>query len=465
MAKIGRNEPCPCGSGKKYKNCCLQKDNMQFGLPEDLITGTPLDDYFYLLEGVGIFAGTLNAEKKKILLEASEDFNRRFKPDEVGGIPLSYFTNWLYFDFRFGKSQQTLCERFIISDTASKLNKQGQTYIKHLSNSYFTFYEVMDVSDDRIIFKELGTAKKWTAIRIDEQATPGEIWYVRLIGIPKESYIFSAHYIYPQEIKKMFVKTVNAQKKSYAEYEDKNSKDIEVFRNSCKASHIFWIENILTANGIDVPSPKEYPPMKVINKDRDPITFLDVRFKIIEKKGLEEKMNTISNFDFDKQSNNYIWYKVKGGENIILGSIYIKGEYLVGETDSLQRALKLKNKLKQRFGKYLCFEEIVSKDLQSMPPLTKKQQEEISKEKEELYSNPEIREFLKNKAEDYYHNKWMRHKIPALDNKTPKQAMKTKEGRRKVEELLNGLEQMQNANPDDPYKVDVNELRKRLGIL
>ena len=21
--KIGRNDPCPCGSGKKYKNCCL----------------------------------------------------------------------------------------------------------------------------------------------------------------------------------------------------------------------------------------------------------------------------------------------------------------------------------------------------------------------------------------------------------------------------------------------------------
>jgi tetratricopeptide (TPR) repeat protein len=23
MAKIGRNDPCPCGSGKKYKKCCL----------------------------------------------------------------------------------------------------------------------------------------------------------------------------------------------------------------------------------------------------------------------------------------------------------------------------------------------------------------------------------------------------------------------------------------------------------
>lgn len=26
MAKVGRNDPCPCGSGKKYKKCCLDKD-------------------------------------------------------------------------------------------------------------------------------------------------------------------------------------------------------------------------------------------------------------------------------------------------------------------------------------------------------------------------------------------------------------------------------------------------------
>ncbi|MCI0480557.1 MAG: SEC-C domain-containing protein, partial [Candidatus Dadabacteria bacterium] len=22
MPKVGRNDPCPCGSGKKYKKCC-----------------------------------------------------------------------------------------------------------------------------------------------------------------------------------------------------------------------------------------------------------------------------------------------------------------------------------------------------------------------------------------------------------------------------------------------------------
>jgi SEC-C motif len=25
LAKVARNEPCPCGSGKKYKFCCLTK--------------------------------------------------------------------------------------------------------------------------------------------------------------------------------------------------------------------------------------------------------------------------------------------------------------------------------------------------------------------------------------------------------------------------------------------------------
>jgi hypothetical protein len=25
MQKIGRNDPCPCGSGKKYKKCCIDK--------------------------------------------------------------------------------------------------------------------------------------------------------------------------------------------------------------------------------------------------------------------------------------------------------------------------------------------------------------------------------------------------------------------------------------------------------
>ena len=41
MPAIGRNEPCPCGSGKKYKKCCLAKDEAaRFAAPP---VGTPLN--------------------------------------------------------------------------------------------------------------------------------------------------------------------------------------------------------------------------------------------------------------------------------------------------------------------------------------------------------------------------------------------------------------------------------------
>ena len=36
MQKVGRNDPCPCGSGLKYKKCCLGKKKPQFNTLKDL---------------------------------------------------------------------------------------------------------------------------------------------------------------------------------------------------------------------------------------------------------------------------------------------------------------------------------------------------------------------------------------------------------------------------------------------
>jgi hypothetical protein len=30
MPTVGRNQPCPCGSGKKYKRCCLRQRESQY---------------------------------------------------------------------------------------------------------------------------------------------------------------------------------------------------------------------------------------------------------------------------------------------------------------------------------------------------------------------------------------------------------------------------------------------------
>ena len=30
-AKVGRNDPCPCGSGRKFKNCCAKSSSIPAG--------------------------------------------------------------------------------------------------------------------------------------------------------------------------------------------------------------------------------------------------------------------------------------------------------------------------------------------------------------------------------------------------------------------------------------------------
>src|SRR5207253_2005558 len=41
--RIGRNEPCPCGSGKKHKQCCLGHEPAQVAPPAPMAEAPPAD--------------------------------------------------------------------------------------------------------------------------------------------------------------------------------------------------------------------------------------------------------------------------------------------------------------------------------------------------------------------------------------------------------------------------------------
>ena len=53
--KVGRNDPCPCGTGKKYKNCCLLRSNFEKPVPEILFTADSASLRMnYLLSNMGL---------------------------------------------------------------------------------------------------------------------------------------------------------------------------------------------------------------------------------------------------------------------------------------------------------------------------------------------------------------------------------------------------------------------------
>ena len=61
--------------------------------------------------------------------------------------------------------------------------------------------------------------------------------------------------------------------------------------------------------------------------------------------------------------------------------------------------------------------------------------------------------------------KWLKDKIPALDGRTPLQAVKTEEGKRKVIELLKSFENIEEHNRKEgrPF-YDMSWMWERMGL-
>ncbi|RTR35903.1 SEC-C domain-containing protein [Shewanella canadensis] len=84
---LGRNNPCPCGSGKKYKRCCMDRGSK--------LHAEMLDD----VEQVVAMSPNLTFDELNVVIQKRNDErNNRPDPDFCGLSP-SQMGNWLYAPF------------------------------------------------------------------------------------------------------------------------------------------------------------------------------------------------------------------------------------------------------------------------------------------------------------------------------------------------------------------------------
>ena len=81
--KTGRNDPCPCGSGKKYKHCCLSPASVANDEFKDLLAGQEFDS----IEDVQALADQFMQQKN---LQQQDDFQ---------GLSSEQIHRMLYFPF------------------------------------------------------------------------------------------------------------------------------------------------------------------------------------------------------------------------------------------------------------------------------------------------------------------------------------------------------------------------------
>ena len=94
MAKPGRNDPCPCGSGNKYKKCCLPKEE---GVEREQLAkvearraenaaahrSPPLRDVKAAIAAILSSAGDADEDELTIASNAAADLVRAGKLDEA----------------------------------------------------------------------------------------------------------------------------------------------------------------------------------------------------------------------------------------------------------------------------------------------------------------------------------------------------------------------------------------------
>ena len=137
MAKIGRNEPCPCGSGKKFKRCCLTK-----GVP--VLSFTPEDRQIALGMLESFVEKELGQEDDAAYDLFYDQWHDRLDELDPAWIELSeaVFDMWLFLDYRL--SGDTLVVDLLL-DRIPQLDSGVLQYLKLLRDTALRLYEVVDV--------------------------------------------------------------------------------------------------------------------------------------------------------------------------------------------------------------------------------------------------------------------------------------------------------------------------------
>lgn len=137
---VGRNAPCPCGSGKKFKKCCLGRGSS--GRPSDPASSDPGsgadDELKQYLAGVAARVPRGEQERARAL------FGEVCAGSEEEAANAVAFFDWFIHDYRLSTSGRTLVEEVLLEHPPA-LSPEARTLLEAWRDVPVRLYEVIAV--------------------------------------------------------------------------------------------------------------------------------------------------------------------------------------------------------------------------------------------------------------------------------------------------------------------------------
>jgi hypothetical protein len=427
MSAPGRNDPCPCGSGRKYKQCCLLRATQAVSareyLPGERVSAI---DAVRELISRAQFASDVEAAETVFVacMEAVPD------SDDPGVVEDSgpFFQAWLMFDFelRPGRTAVDLC----LDRQPSGLRSGERRYLELVRETTLRPYEVAAVRPG----EGLDLVDLWTGDRVQvreraasEQIVPWMLLGARIMpgddGVPV---IEGPIYPYPQTLREPMLKELKREHRR----QKRANPDIaerDFFRATALTFHLLWLEHV------------RVPPMpQMVTPERDPIVFARVVFDVHDHAALRAALDARA--DLHRQdADSYVWLgRARKGARRSLGTIVLHDERLVFEALSRPRAKRGQAMIEALAGPAATYRATSFEGVEQA----------IAREGEHPRRAPvpevpaEVQAEVIGKFLEQHYSGWLDHPLPALDGRTPRAAAKLKAARPKLISLLKHMESM-----------------------
>jgi hypothetical protein len=446
MSKPGRNDPCPCGSGKKYKKCCLAENFVTDGREETARKR--------LVENLLAF---YNKQHRDTIEEAKVLFWNDFVPqDYLDGhaLDIAYqnFFEWITFDFIIeSDTNKTLIDLYM--EQNKNLTQDEHLVLTKMKNSCISLYEVQEVFPEKgLLLKDLLMGGEFDVK--EKAATRGlkrwDIFATRLLLIDGQYIMSGSAYPYHLHSKNRILEDIMQEYKEYREEFPDGTMDM-FLKESGDIFNFHWY--------FPIQNPPPLPRLHTTSGE--PVVLSKAMFEIKDHDALVKALPKV--MGFEQHETGYTWYdkRKQDGTSTILGTVTIQGNRLFLDCNSKKRLERGKKLILKAMA-----DAIVHKlDTFQDPMEAMKSHKEKKPLPPENEIPMEVQQQLYNQYMQKHYEGWFQDRIPALGNKTPLEAIKTKQGKQKVIELLKLYENGEELNRQDGRPVyNLHWVWQRLGL-
>ena len=435
--KVRPNEPCPCGSGKKFKKCCdAPGTRAASGLPHTQA------DRAAVFQKLDAFIDEVWQEEEE---EAFDSFWGRHLERE-GELSAEMLVasrevqeTWFAFDYELDlEGELRVVDDFL---EEAELSSGERSFVMAVRQSSMRLYEVTDtVPGSSMTLRDLieGTTVKVSERSASRTISRHECLAARVIprGRSGQPEMECGVLHLPKYLRDGLVAHVKQRRTEFLREHPSASTDA-FYKLLPPLFHDVWITSIFEPG---VP--------RMANTDGEEMTVTRVSFHVDDELALSQALGAALGESIVLiEPGAWGWNgKSKSEAEVALGRFELRDAILTAEVNSVERGVRARELLERLAGAALRHRGTTHEDMrrQVMETVTARllgRDDETSSP-----SKPELDPHLADAviAEHYarHYRAWVDEGVPALEGLTPREAAKNLSLRSRVEELLHGLEGM-----------------------